>query len=62
MKVVFKFIAWVVGVMIGITASAIAIEATTGGHNAFFQGIFGLIGGAIGWILVGKKSTNDSEQ
>jgi hypothetical protein len=62
LRTIFKFIAWFIGAMIGITASAITIELLTGGHNTFLQGIFGLIGGSIGWMLVGKKSVKNNQE
>lgn len=59
MRLVFKFMAWLVGAIVGITTCAIALELLTGKHDPFIQSIFGLIGGAIGWILVGKKKSAD---
>lgn len=59
MRLAFKFLAWFVGAIVGITACSIALEVMTGRHDPTIQSIFGLIGGAIGWKLVGKKKPVD---
>ena len=61
MRFIFKLIAWFVGATIGITACAITLEILTGKNDPFIQSIFGLIGGALGWMLVGKKKTSTDE-
>lgn len=59
MRLIFKLLAWLVGASVGVTACAITLEIVTGRNDPFIQSIFGLIGGAIGWLLVGKKRSVD---
>lgn len=59
MRFIFKLMAWFVGATVGVTACAITLEVLTGRNDPFIQSIFGLIGGAIGWLLVGKKRSVD---
>ena len=61
MRFIFKLIAWFVGAVIGITACAITLEFLTGKKDPFIQSIFGVICGALGWMLVGKKKTSTDE-
>ena len=62
MRFILKLVAWFIGAVIGITVCAITLEILTGKHDPFIQGIFGLIGGAIGWMLVGKKKPSDNRE
>lgn len=62
MRTLLKFFAWIVGAVIGITACAIAIEYFTGAHNPMLNGIFGIIGGSLGWMLVGKNPAKESKE
>ncbi len=58
MRVVLRFFAWFVGAVIGIVASSIALEIFTGKQDPIIQGIFGMIGGSLGWMLVGKSKSS----
>jgi len=62
MRIFFKVLAGIVGLMIGIVASALALELFTGQQDSMLQAIFGLIGGSIGWLVVGSKPTKDSQK
>lgn len=62
LRIIFKFIAAFIGVVVGITACAITVELLTGGRNPMINAIFGIIGGSLGWMLVGKKSAKETQK
>lgn len=62
MRTLVRFFAAFVGVVIGITACAITVELLTGGRNPMINAVFGIIGGSLGWMLVGKKPTKENQE
>jgi len=62
LRTVFKFVATFIGVVVGITACAITVELLTGGRNPMINAVFGIIGGSLGWMLVGKKPAKETQE
>ena len=62
MRMFYKVLAGIVGLIIGIVASAITQEILIGRPHTIINAIFGLIGGSIGWLAVGSKPTKDSQK
>jgi hypothetical protein len=62
LRTLFRFFAAFVGVVIGITACAITVELLTGGRNPMINAVFGIIGGSLGWMLVGKKPAKENQE
>jgi uncharacterized membrane protein YeaQ/YmgE (transglycosylase-associated protein family) len=58
----FRFFAAFIGVIVGITACAIAVELLTGGRNPMINAVFGIIGGSLGWMLFGKRPVKENQE
>ncbi len=59
MRLFLRVLAWLFGAMVFLVASSVVIELLTGRPRPAISSLFGLIGGAIGWMLVGKKKPAD---
>jgi len=62
MRIIYKILACLIGMVIGIVASAIAIELITGHRPNSLPALFGIMGGAIGWLAVGSKPSAGSRK
>jgi len=62
LRTIFRFFVAFIGVVIGITACAITIELLTGGRDPMINAVFGIIGGSLGWMLVGKKPAKENQE